>query len=131
MGYTSLRMKGRCLLCLLVACLLAGAGAVAQQGQSSPPQALTLRMLVVSTETEASAALDRLTRGERFEDVARAVSLDPSSANGGFLGRLDVTSLREPVRRALLGLRPGQISPIAQVATGFAVFQLVSDAPGT
>ncbi len=124
-------MKGRYLLCMLVACLLAGAGAVAQQGQSSQPQALTLRMLVVSTETEASTALERLTRGERFEDVARAVSIDPSSANGGFLGRLDVTALREQVRRALLGLRPGQISPIAQVATGFAVFQLVSDAPGT
>ncbi|MFN7918406.1 MAG: FG-GAP-like repeat-containing protein [Vicinamibacterales bacterium] len=124
-------MKGRFLAWTLVACLLAGAGVFGQQGQSGQPQALTLRMLVVSTETEASAALDRLKRGDRFEDVARAVSIDPSAANGGLLGRLDLSSLREQVRRALAGLKPGQVSPIAQVATGFAVFYVVSDAPGT
>ena len=134
MGYTSLLMKGRFLLCLLLACLTAGAALVAQQAKpsgQSQPQALTLRILVVSTEAEASAALDRLKRGDRFEDVARAVSIDPSAAAGGMLGRLDLSSLREQVRRALTGLRPGQVSPIAQVATGFAVFYVVSDVPGT
>lgn len=111
--------------------LLAGAGLIAQSAQNTQPQALTLRMIVVSTNEEATALLDRLKRGETFAVVARAVSIDPSASDGGLLGRVDVSSLRDRVRHALQGLRVGQFSPIAQVATGFAVFQVVSDAPGT
>lgn len=125
-------MRRRLIGWLLAACLMAGAGLGAQQASpSGQPQALTLRMLVVSTEADASAALDRLKRGDRFEDVARAVSIDPSAAAGGLLGRLDLSSLREQVRQALTGIRPGQLSPVAPVATGFAVFFVVGDAPGT
>jgi len=111
--------------------LLGGAGLLAQSAQNTQPQALTLRMIVVSTNEEAIALLDRLKRGETFAVVARAVSIDPSASEGGLLGRVDVSSLRDQVRHALQGLRPGQLSPIAQVATGLAVFQVVGDAPGT
>ncbi|MGC4084960.1 MAG: FG-GAP-like repeat-containing protein [Vicinamibacterales bacterium] len=126
-------MKLPGLIAALLLAGLAGAGLVAQSSGSpstAAPQALTLRMIVVSTREEAAAVATRLARGERFEAIAAAVSIDPTASSGGMVGRLDVSSLRESVRQALAGLRPGQVSPVAQVANGFAVFQVVSDASG-
>jgi hypothetical protein len=42
-----------------------------------------------------------------------------------------MSTLRLEVRSAVEGLRVGQISPVAQVATGFAVLQVVEDLPGS
>ncbi|MGE3956551.1 MAG: FG-GAP-like repeat-containing protein [Vicinamibacterales bacterium] len=125
----------RTALALGLAAMAAGVALLAQAGQPAStsgqvPQAVTLRMIVVGTAPEATVVRERLDRGEAFATVAREVSIDPSAVSGGLLGRLDLASLREPVRLVLQGLKPGQFSPVAPVATGFAVFELVSDLPG-
>ena len=42
--------------------------------------------ILVKTETEAKAILERLKKGEKFSVVAKAVSLCPSGKRGGDLG---------------------------------------------
>ena len=136
-------MQARWFVSALMLAVLAGAIPIAQRVSlpslvaqqvslpSQEPPALTLRIIVVGTRDEASRVLDRLKEGETFEAIARAVSSDPSARGGGLLGRLDVSALREDVRRALVGLRAGQLSPVAQVATGFAVLQVLPDTAAT
>ncbi len=122
-------MKLRIFSWALLVSLLAGAGLIAQTG--TQPRSVSLRLIVVATPDEARRVLDRLTRGESFSAVARSVSIDPSAADGGLLGRIELTTLRVEVRSAVEGLRVGQVSPVAQVATGFAVLQVVPDLPGS
>jgi len=42
--------------------------------------------ILVKTEKEASAVLERLKKGEKFADIAKEVSLCPSGKRGGDLG---------------------------------------------
>ena len=122
-------MKLRMFSWALLVSLLAGAALIAQT--TSGPQSLSLRLIVVPTREEAAAVLDRLSRGENFATVARNLSIDPSASDGGLLGKLDLAMLRKEVRSAVEGLAVGQVSTVAQVATGFAVLQVVPDAAGS
>ena len=96
--------------------------------QATPP--LTLRIIVVGTSEEAASVLDWLKRGDSFAALARSESIDPSAGDGRLLGRLDPAALRPDVRAALQGLQRGEVSRVVQVATGFAVLQVVPDAGG-
>jgi tetratricopeptide (TPR) repeat protein len=102
-----------------------------QSGPNPRTGSVTLRLIVVGTGDEAGKVLNRLKSGEEFAAIARAESIDPTARDGGLLGRLEVSILRPEVRRALDGLRPGQFSPVVQVATGFAVLQVIADLPGS
>ncbi|MFN7985263.1 MAG: peptidylprolyl isomerase, partial [Vicinamibacterales bacterium] len=122
-------MRLRAFIPALIVAAMAGALLLAQAGPqtTSGSSFATLRMIVVGTSDEAARVLERLGRGEAFDAVARAVSIDPSARGGGLLGRVDVTTLRAEVQRALTGLRIGQTSAVVPIATGFAVLQIVSD----
>ena len=122
-------MKLRMFSWALLVSLLAGAGLIAQN--SPERQSISLRLIVVATREDAAGVLERLGRGENFEMLARSVSIDPSAADGGLVGTLDLVMLRKEVRSAVEGLAVGQVSPVAQVATGFAVLQVVPDAAGS
>jgi len=50
------------------------------------PTEVRARHILVETEEEANAIIDRLDDGAVFADLAREVSTGPSSANGGDLG---------------------------------------------
>jgi tetratricopeptide (TPR) repeat protein len=122
-------MKYRAIAWVLLLAIVAGAALIAQGG--GQPQSVTLRVIVVATSHEADLVGERLKQGESFAAVARSVSIDPSARDGGLLGRLEVSTLRPDVRRVLEGLRVGEVSPVAQVATGYAVLQIVADMAGT
>ena len=131
-------MRSRRILSALLLALLVGAAVLAQQAQqtqqatASPDgSTLTLRIIVAGTSDEAARVLQRVKSGEAFAAVARAVSVDPSARSGGFLGAIDPSTLRGDVQRALHGLAIGQFSAVVQVATGFAVLQVVPDTGGT
>ncbi len=100
----------------------------AQPAQSSPPDAVTLRIIVATSADDASRIIDRLNRDENFVALAEAESIDPSAAVGGFLGKIALSSLRPDLRNALQGLKPGQLSRVVQIPTGFAILKLVEDA---
>ena len=95
--------------------------------EATAAASMTLRLIIVGTNPEASAVLDELKKGTEFGALARRVSIDPSAGSGGQLGRVELSVLSQAVQRALAGLGPGQFSPIVQVSTGFAVFQRTTD----
>ncbi len=111
-----------------LAVTLAGSALLAQRdGSSAPGETVTLRLIVVGTRAEGEALLTRIRAGEDFASLARRASIDPSARDGGFLGRLHRSILRAEVRDALLGLQPGQVTPVVPVATGVALLQVITD----
>src|SRR6185369_4769813 len=101
----------------------------ALQGQQNSNASPHFLIIVVDSETRAHQALDRINRGADFSVLAKEISIDPSAANGGDLGNVDVTALRAELRQAIQGKAPGQVSDIVKVPLGYAIVKVVS-APG-
>jgi tetratricopeptide (TPR) repeat protein len=89
--------------------------------------AVPVRMILASSAEDAQAILDRLNAGDDFAVLAREKSVDPTSADGGFLGKIDPNSLRGELRDALRGLQPGQLSKIVKLPSGYAVLQTMTE----
>ncbi len=125
----------RCALVCAVAAAVAAVAAVAgerrllsQTPAARPADEVTLRIIVVSTREQAQQIEQRLKDGENFALLARALSIDPSASQGGLVGRISVSSLRQELRNALAGLPPGQVSPIVPTPLGFAILETLPDA---
>jgi hypothetical protein len=88
---------------------------------------VTLRIVVVSTADEAQRVAERLARGENFVTLAREVSIDTTAVSGGLIGKVSLSALRPELRNLLEHLPVGQLSPIVQIPTGFAVLKIVPD----
>jgi tetratricopeptide (TPR) repeat protein len=103
----------------------------ALSGQSSDPaDVVSVRIIVVSTAAAAEDVIQRVKAGESFTNLARALSIDPSAESGGLLEGVSRSELRSELRNAVQGLRPGDVSTIVRVPTGFAVVELAaSNAP--
>jgi parvulin-like peptidyl-prolyl isomerase len=83
------------------------------------------RAIVLTSEDDAKAALDRLHNGEDFATVASEVSLDTASAQNG--GEVDWTprGLVDPaLDQALFSLEIGQISDIITGQTALFIVQV-------
>ncbi|HKW62920.1 MAG TPA: FG-GAP-like repeat-containing protein [Candidatus Acidoferrum sp.] len=87
---------------------------------------VSLQVIVVDAETKAKEAVERLKKGEKFENVAKEMSIDPNASGGGYVGEADAASLRPELRAAVESLQPGQVSGIVKVATGFVIVKLLS-----
>jgi tetratricopeptide (TPR) repeat protein len=83
-----------------------------------------LRIIVVSSQEQAQQILSRLNKGENFADLARKESVDSTASDGGSLGTVAISSLRPELRDALIGLVPGQISPVVKSPLGFAILKV-------
>jgi hypothetical protein len=90
-----------------------------------------VRIIVVPTEHEALQVLKRLQAGEDFWAVAKERSIDPTAANGGDMGPVDPASLNSSVRAVLSRLKPGQVSDLVKVPTGYAIFQVAEGSSTT
>src|ERR1051326_5724696 len=98
-------MMSRVLFCLLVLVLFA-------PGQEQTSSAIPVRILVLNSAEEAGRVRAELEKGADFAVLAREKSTDATSLDGGLLGKVDPSSLREEIRTALKGLGPGQLSPV-------------------
>lgn len=83
------------------------------------------RHILVATEKEAQDVIDRLNKGEKFEDVARQVSLDGSKNYGGDLGYFTASEMVPEFSKAAFAMKPGQISKPVKTDYGWHVIQLV------
>jgi tetratricopeptide (TPR) repeat protein len=114
----------------LVGFLLAGlatyAGVCSLLAQDTTGGKVNLQVIVVDTEAKAQKVLDRLRRGEEFSAVAREVSIDPNATNGGVVDEVDPARLRPELREALAALKPGEISGVVKVPTGFVILKLLA-----
>ncbi|HTG75191.1 MAG TPA: FG-GAP-like repeat-containing protein [Terriglobia bacterium] len=119
----------RHLLILTPICVL-GLSALSQTPQSVQrpvSSEVILRIIVVSTADEAQRVAERLARGENFVTLAREVSIDTTAVRGGLIGKVSLSALRPDLRNVLEHLPVGQLSPIVQIPTGFAVLKIVPD----
>ena len=91
---------------------------------------VSLQVIVVETEARAQEASERLKRGNKFEDVAKEMSIDPTASGGGYVGEADASALRPELRAAVESLRPGQVSGIVRVPTGFVILKLLGRKTG-
>jgi peptidyl-prolyl cis-trans isomerase C len=82
--------------------------------------------ILVATEPFAQKVIDRLGKGEKFEDVAKKESMDSSKDNGGDLGWFTPDKMVKPFSEAVLNLKPGEYTkkPI-QTQYGWHVIELV------
>jgi peptidyl-prolyl cis-trans isomerase C len=79
-------------------------------GKTSVEQ-VHIRLILLGNEADAAKALARLQAGEDFATVAREMSLDPSSAQGGDLGFLRREQLRPDIADVAFSLGPREITP--------------------
>ncbi|HEX6512014.1 MAG TPA: peptidylprolyl isomerase [Chloroflexota bacterium] len=82
--------------------------------------------ILVATEPFAQKVVDRLQKGEKFEDLAKKESMDSSKDNGGDLGWFTPDKMVKPFADAVLGLKPGEYThkPV-QTQYGWHVIELV------
>ena len=109
----------RVLFCLLLAL------AVFALGQELTSTAIPLRILVLNSAEEAARVRVELEKGADFAVLARQKSVDATSLDGGLLGKVDPSTLREEIRTAVRGLAPGQISPVFRMPSGFAIVKVL------
>jgi parvulin-like peptidyl-prolyl isomerase len=79
--------------------------------------------ILVKTESEAKAVLERLKKGEKFGAVAQAVSLCPSGKRGGDLGTFTRGKMVREFENAAFALQKGQISAIVKTKFGYHVIK--------
>ena len=84
------------------------------------------RHILVSSKDQADQITKKLKGGAKFDDLAKAQSLDTGSkANGGDLGWFTTSHMVKPFGDAVKGLKKGEITPQAvQTQYGWHVIQL-------
>lgn len=75
----------------------------------------------------------RIRAGEEFSALAQNYSEDPnSSQNGGDLGYIPFSSLDKAnpeLRKAVMAMQPGQVTPILKTAEGYRLLRVISKEP--
>jgi len=82
--------------------------------------------ILVATEPFAQKVIDRLQKGEKFEELAKKESMDSSKDNGGDLGWFTPDKMVKPFSDAVLSLKAGEYThkPV-QTQYGWHVIELV------
>lgn len=110
--------------------LVAGkvADALSSNLEESEPARVPLQIILVATRQKANEIRELLNAGEPFERLAQERSIDPSAADGGYLGRVKISTLQPEIREAIRGLYPGQESGVIETPSGYMIVRLLSEA---
>jgi parvulin-like peptidyl-prolyl isomerase len=79
--------------------------------------------------TEMEELRRRALAGEDFAALARAESESTSRARGGRVGWVQLDRLRGPIRDAVAGLAPGELTPVLDTGEGLALLRCQSFLP--
>jgi peptidyl-prolyl cis-trans isomerase C len=79
--------------------------------------------ILLAQEFEAKDVLRKLSMGESFEKLAQDFSLCPSSKQGGYLGEFPKGKMVPVFEKALLALKPGDISDIVRTQFGYHIIK--------
>lgn len=96
------------------------------------PNKMDISHILVASEDDAKKAIDRINKGEKFEDVAKAVSTDGSKDKGGELGSYcyDQSQNPQPLDtdffNAAMQVQVGQISAPVKTQFGWHVIKINS-----
>ena len=97
--------------------------------QVPEPSGLDLGIIVVPTRSDIDQIVNELHRGRDFSVLAKERSIDATAVDGGYLGKRNPDQLRTELRGAIAGRKPGQLSDIVELPTGFAVLKIFNSAP--
>jgi tetratricopeptide (TPR) repeat protein len=89
------------------------------------PNTVELQIIVVDSAAKADRIVERLKGGEDFAALARELSVDPTSSDGGSMGWVDPSALRSELRDALKGIATGQITRVVRLPSGYAVLKVI------
>ena len=86
--------------------------------------------ILVATQDFANHVIERLKKGEKFDDVAKKESMDSSKDSGGDLGWFTPDHMEKPFADAVVTLKPGEYTttPI-QTRFGWHVIELIETRP--
>ena len=95
-----------------------------------PKEEFHARHILVATQPFAQKIIERLKKGEKFEDLAKSESMDSSKTNGGDLGWFTLDHMVKPFADAVSDLKTGQYTtePV-QTQYGWHVIQLLGTRP--
>jgi len=79
--------------------------------------------ILVKTESEAKAIVERLNKGEKFAAIAQTVSLCPSGKKGGDLGTFGRGMMVKEFEVAAFGLEKGQTSGPVKTKFGYHIIK--------
>ncbi|NOY76989.1 MAG: SH3 domain-containing protein [Calditrichaeota bacterium] len=79
--------------------------------------------ILVKDRATAEKILAELKAGAKFSDLAKKYSIDPSAANGGDLGYFHRGDLLPAFEKAVLKLKPGQVSGIVHTKLGYHIIK--------
>ncbi len=97
-------ISGRVIVRLCALVMLAGMTANQGKAQAGDlPHTMDLGIIVTATMADAEAVLKQLNTGTDFSVLAKEKSIDATSSDGGYMGKLDPNQLRGELRDALRG----------------------------
>jgi peptidyl-prolyl cis-trans isomerase C len=79
--------------------------------------------ILVKSESEAKAVLERLKKGEKFGNVAKQVSRCPSGKKGGDLGTFTRGKMVKEFENAAFKLQKGEVSGIVRSQFGYHIIK--------
>lgn len=85
------------------------------------PNEIHCAHILVKTEKEAQAVMERLKNGEKFANIAKEISLCPSAKRGGDLGTFGRGKMVKEFEQAAFALQKGQISSIVKTKFGYHI----------
>jgi peptidyl-prolyl cis-trans isomerase SurA len=88
-------------------------------------------LLVEALRHKGDTILERLRRGEDFQQLARVYSDDASGKNGGDLGFFKRGELLPEFERATFGLQPGQVIGLVRTKIGFHIIKVTERKEGS
>nr|BAT27783.1 peptidyl-prolyl cis-trans isomerase [Aureimonas frigidaquae] len=98
----------------------------AEKARFVPQDEVHARHILVDTKEEADSIIARLDKGETFADLARELSKDPSSQNGGDLGTFGKGRMVPAFEEAAFALEPGSHSQTpVETQFGWHVIEVV------
>jgi hypothetical protein len=93
------------------------------------PERVRLRQILTEDRASAERALQEISAGGDFAELARRLSQDPSAATGGYQGELSRENLPPAFADVIFALKPGEVSKVVPAEYGFHVFQVLERFP--
>jgi len=79
--------------------------------------------ILVKSESEAKTVLERLKKGEKFGNIARAVSRCPSGKRSGDLGTFTRGKMVKEFETAAFALGKGEVSGVVKTQFGYHIIK--------
>ena len=96
----------------------------AHKDEYMTPEVMRASHILVPTRSAAELIVDELAKGEKFDDLARAKSIDPTAQKAGDVGYFPKGQLMPEWDNACSKLKVGQTSGVVRTSLGYHIIKL-------